>query len=136
MSKMVCMAPYQKAKEILRPQPIDVTFCDTQMFFNLAGQLGIFHKAEVHIGMNYYQKNFLKQNSTFGATNVRRPKFLDVCPVQLGGPDCLVTGKEWANQNTHGNLGNSFWQFQTTPIRPIQTVFVFQTELKKKLARC
>jgi hypothetical protein len=130
MSKMVCMAPYQKAKEILRPQPIDVTFCDTQMFFNLAGQLGIFHKAEVHIGMNYYQKKFLKKNSTFGATNVRRPKFLDVCPVQLGGPDYLVTGKEW------GNLGNSFWQFQTTPIRPIQTVFVFQTELKKKLARC
>lgn len=130
------MAPYQKAKEILRPQPIDVTFCDTQMFFNLAGQLAIFHKAEVHIGMNYYHKKFLKQNSTFGATNVRRPKFLDVCPVQLGGPDYLVTGKEWANQNTHGNLGNSFWQFQTTPIRPIQTVFVFQTVLKTKLARC
>ena len=85
LSKMVCMAPYQKAKEILRPQPIDVTFCDTQMFFNLAGQLGIFHMAEGHIGMNYYQKYFLKQNSTFGATNVRRPKFLDVCPVQLGG---------------------------------------------------
>lgn len=61
MSKMVCMAPYQKAKEILRPQPIDVTFCDTQMFFNLAGQLGIFHKAEVHIGMNYYQKKFWKK---------------------------------------------------------------------------
>jgi heterodisulfide reductase subunit C len=31
------------------------------MFFNLAGQLGIFHKAEVHIGMNYYQKKFWKK---------------------------------------------------------------------------
>ena len=42
-----------------------------------------------------------------------------------------MSGKEWGNPNTHGNLGNSFGQFHTQ-IRPIQTVFIFQTELKKE----